>query len=169
MGVFWYALFSKPRKEVQVKHYLTCNNITTFYPTLKIKPVNPRSAHVRGFFPRYLFVHVDLEEVGANVLKWIPGVVGLIEFGGEPAVVPDSFILALRKRLVQIEDSGGLNLVDLKHGDKVTVTAGSFAGYDAIFDAYLSGEQRVQLLLHWLGREVKVKVNANVVEKRHTR
>lgn len=169
MSVNWYTLYSHPHKEVQIVQYLRANGITTFYPTLKVNPVNPRAARIRGFFPRYLFVQADVAQVGLGALQWIPGAVGLISFGGEPAIVPDAFIAELRQRVMQIEMAGGLHLEGLKRGDHVQITSGSFAGHDAIFDVHLSGEQRVQLLLHWLGREVKVKVNANAVEKRRAR
>lgn len=168
MSFHWYTLYSKPHKEAQLEKYLQSNRITTFYPTLKVNPVNPRAARIRSFFPRYLFVQADVAQVGLGALQWIPGAVGLISFGGEPAIVPDAFIAELRRRIGQIEAAGGLHLEGLKRGDRVQITDGSFAGHDAIFDVHLSGEQRVQLLLHWLGREVKVKVNANAVEKRRT-
>ena len=167
MGVCWYTLHTHPHKESQVVQYLQSNNIVTFYPTLKVKPVNPRASRVRGFFPRYLFVQADLDEVGLNGLQWIPGAVGLVSFGGEPAIVPDAFIHELKRRLARIEQSGGLHLDGLKQGDRIKLVRGPFAHYDAIFDAHLPAEERVLVLLHWLGREVKVKVNANAVEKRH--
>ncbi len=169
MSFHWYTLYSKPHKEAQLERYLQSNSITTFYPKLKVNPVNPRASRIRAFFPRYMFVNVDIEEWGLNALQWIPGAVGLVTFGSEPAIVPDAFIAELRQRVMQIEMAGGLHLEGLKRGDHVQITDGSFAGHDAIFDVHLSGEQRVQLLLHWLGREMKVKVNANAVEKRRAR
>jgi len=169
MTAQWYTLFSKPRKEAQIESYLKSKGVVTFYPTLKIDPVNPRAARTRGFFPRYLFIQVDLEEVGISGLEWIPGAVGLVQFGGVPAPVPDQFIEELQWRLVQIERVGGLHLDGLKRGDKVKITSGPFAGYEAVFDAHLSAEQRVQVLLHWLGRDRKVKINANAIGKRRVR
>lgn len=166
MATKWYTIFSKPRKESQIESYLTSKGVETFYPTLKVDPINPRAARIRGFFPRYLFVRVDLESVGISGLEWIPGAVGLVQFGGTPAEVPDAFIDELRQRLIQIERVGGLHLDGLKRGDKVKITSGPFAGIEAVFDAHLSAEQRVQVLLHWLGRDRKVKLSANTVEKR---
>ena len=169
MAAKWYTLFSKPRKESQIESYLTSKGVETFYPTLKIDPVNPRAARIRGFFPRYLFIRADLGDIGINVLEWVPGAVGLVQFGGVPAEVPDAFIDELRHRLIQIERAGGLHLDGLKRGDRVKITSGPFAGTEAIFDAHLSAEQRVQVLLQWLGRERKVKLNTNAVEKRRAR
>lgn len=166
MSVHWYALHSKPRNEAQVESYLKAKGVTTFYPTLRVEPVNPRAARIRGFFPRYLFIHVDLEQLGISGLEWIPGAVGLVQFGGEPAIVSDEFIDVLRERLAHIEQVGGLNLDKLKRGDKVGIMSGPFAGHEAIFDVHLNAEKRIQVLLHWLGRQVKIKVDRSAVEKR---
>jgi len=169
MTAQWYTIFSKPHKEIQVADYLRSNSIDVYLPTLKVKPVNPRSAKIRPFFPRYLFVHAELASVGTSALKWIPGAVGLVEFDGEPAIVSDVFIDTLKTRIVEIKASGSLHLDGLKQGDSVQITSGAFAGFEAIFDLRLSGPERVQVLLHWMGREMKVKLNANGIEKRRRR
>lgn len=169
MDAQWYAVFSKPRKELQVDSYLRNHGVKTFFPTYRVKPVNPRSSTTRAFFPRYLFVYADLSETGMSALQWVPGAVGLVQFDGEPAPIPDYFIDELRKRIAAVEAAGGLNLDGLRKGDQVKITSGPFAGYDALFDMRLTGEERVQVLLHWLGREVKVKVDMNAIEKRRAR
>jgi transcriptional antiterminator RfaH len=75
----------------------------------------------------------------------------------------------LKTRINEVEAAGGLHLDGLKQGDSVKIKSGPFAGYDAIFDLRLSGKDRVQVLLHWMGREMKVKLNANGIEKRRRR
>lgn len=170
MNAQWYTIFCKPNKEAQVADYLHNNvDVTIYHPTLRVKPVNPRASKTRPYFPRYIFVHTDLETIGFHALRWIPGAIGLVEFGGEPAIIPAEFIRALRQRIAEIEAAGGLQLDGLEHGDPVCVKHGPFAGYDAIFDTRLSGEKRVQVLLYWMGREMKVKLSSNVLEKRRKR
>lgn len=169
MGAQWYTIFSKPRKELQVANYLRSNNIEVYHPTLRVKPVNPRASKIRPYFPRYLFVYSDLEDVSVSALKWAPGAVGLVEFGGQPAIVPDEFIGKLQEQISEVEAAGGLNLHGLQRGESVEIKAGPFTGYEAIFDLYLSGEKRVQVLLQMLGREMKVKLNANAIEKKRRR
>ncbi len=169
MTLQWYTLFSKPRHELQVANYLRSQNISIYFPTIQVDPVNPRASRIRPFFPRYMFVHADLAAVEIRALRWAPGAVGLVDFDGEPAVVPDHFIEELRKRVSAIDLAGGLHLDGLKQGDEVEIRSGPFAGYGAIFDARLKGEERVQVLLHWLGREIKVQVDARKIEKRHHR
>lgn len=169
MAVEWCAIFCKPRKERQVVEYLRENDIEVYSPALRVKPVNPRSSAIRPYFPRYIFVHINPDTANARMIRWAPGSVGLVEFGGEIATVPHQFIDELRERIAQIEAAGGLHLEGLQRGDPVEITDGAFKGYSAIFDARLSGEDRVRVLLHWLGRQMRVKVNASAVKKRSRR
>jgi transcription elongation factor/antiterminator RfaH len=161
----WYVLHSKPHKENQADLSLRSLGVETFYPAIKIKPVNPRASKIRPYFPGCLFVHVDLEEIGLNTLQWMPGAVGLVQFDGQPAAVPEHIINQLKRRIEAIKTAGGLVLDGLKRGDPVRITDGPLAGYEALFDLRLSGSQRVRVLLEMLGRLVKVEVQADTLEK----
>ncbi|MCC7448761.1 MAG: hypothetical protein IT324_15185 [Anaerolineae bacterium] len=161
----WYTVYSKPHKEEQVSAFLTMRGIETFYPTLKVKPANPRCSTIRPYFPRYLFVHADLATIGESTLQWVPGAVGLVQFDTFTPSVPDSLINHLRqyvKTLVIVED-GFVN--SLKPGDPLRIKSGPLTGYEAIFDARLSGSERVQILLKVLNRTIRAKVNVNTIEK----
>ena len=81
--------------------------------------------------------------------------------------VSDSLIATLRKRLDEIEAAGGELFDGLKPGDRVQIQAGPFAGYEAIFDARLSGSERVRVLLKFLqGRILQVDLPAGQVAKK---
>lgn len=163
----WHVIQTKPRKEAQVYSYLCAQSVIAYYPWVSVTPVNPRASKVRAYFPGYLFVQMDLDAVGESVLNWIPGAVGLVQFGGEIASVPEHFIHELKRQVRAIGDQGGLNLDALKRGDAVSITSGPFAGYNAIFDQRLKDDERVNVFLDWLGRSVRVQVNANAISVRH--
>jgi transcriptional antiterminator RfaH len=161
MTSHWYVLRVKPHKERSVCEQLELRDLDVYFPVLKVNPVNPRSARERPYFPGYLFVKADLTELGASALSWVPGVQRLVSFGGLPAKVPANLIEEIKVRLAAIEASGGLTLEKLKQGDRVRITGGLFAGYEAIFDARLPGNQRVQVLLSFLSSAPQpVKLNA---------
>ena len=164
----WYVLQSKPHKENQLCAYIESQGYEVFYPTIRVQPVNPRSSTIRPYFPRYMFVHVDLEAVGISALQWVPGAIGLVQFEGYVAPVADHVIHELKRRVADIEAAGGLQLEDLKQSEPVRITSGPLAGYEAIFDLRLSGTARVQVLLEMLGRTVKVKVSARAIERRRS-
>jgi transcription elongation factor/antiterminator RfaH len=165
----WYVIHTKPHKESQLNTYLQSQGITTFFPTLRVNPVNPRASKIRPFFPRYLFTYVNLDVVGLTTLNWAPGATRLVMFGGYPATVPGHVITHLKQRLQEIEAAGGLNPDEFTRGDRVRITSGPLAGYEAIFDLRLNGTDRVQVLLDMLGRLVQIKLDANVIEKQRTR
>jgi transcriptional antiterminator RfaH len=165
MAVFWYAMRSKPNKEEFLAGQLESYGVEVFHPKIRVTPVNPRSRKSRPYFPSYLFVHVDLDLVNMSDLQWMPGASGLVNFDGQPASVPDSLIVAVKRQVDQINASS-YNLVnDLKPGDVVLVQDGPFAGYEAIFDARLSGQDRVRVLLSLLRRrQIPLEI-----ESRHVR
>ncbi|MFZ0547593.1 MAG: transcription termination/antitermination NusG family protein [Candidatus Promineifilaceae bacterium] len=166
MSFNWYALHVKPHKERPVCELLETKEMEVFYPHLKVKPVNPRSKKERPFFPGYMFVRLDLNDEGVNVLRWTEGTYGLVSFGDEPVVVPENMINELKRRMQAIEEVGGLVFEDLKQGDRVRITKGPFEGYDAIFDARLSGKDRVQVLLAYLNdHPIRVQIDAAEIEK----
>jgi transcriptional antiterminator RfaH len=162
----WYVIRSKPHKEKQVNSYLKEQGFEVFYPTIRVKPANPRSSTVRPYFPGYLFVYTDISDTGMSALQWVPGATGLVQFGGQPAPVPEHVVQEIRKHVEQIEQMGGLSMKGLKSGEPVRITHGPMAGYEAIFDLRLSGADRVQVLLEMLGRQVKVQIDAAHIEKR---
>lgn len=145
----WYVLSIKPHKERAVFRYLQTQDIEVYYPVLHVKPVNPRSRRERPFFPGYMFVRIDLADEGDNRLRWIPGTRGLVRFGERPALVPEIFVTELRRRVQEFEEAQQ-DGKELQKGDRVRIIKGPFAGYEAIFDAHLSGKDRVQVLLAFL-------------------
>lgn len=167
MNNHWYALHSKPRKEEVVWRQVKDQGYEVFYPRLRVNPVNPRAKKIRPYFPGYLFVYVDIDAVGLSAFQWMPHSTGIVTFGGEPAVVPENLIYAVRKKVEEIAAAGGEVFEGLKHGDKVVIEYGSFEGYEAIFDARVPGSERVRVLLTLLNnqRQVPVELDASNIRK----
>jgi transcription antitermination factor NusG len=167
MTAYWYVLHSKPQKEKLLAEQLELRKIETFAPRIRVQVVNPRARPVRPYFPGYIFVRADLQEIGLSVLQYVPGAAGLISFGGEPAFVPDGVIHAIRERVEEINSAGGELFDVLKPGETVLVHSGPFAGYEAIFDARLPGKERVRVLLKMLrDRKMPIELPAGYVRPR---
>jgi transcriptional antiterminator RfaH len=161
MSSSWYALRSKPNKEDFLASQLQAGRFEIYYPRLRVSPVNPRARKIRPYFPGYLFLHADLETTSLSDLKWMPGGTGLVSFGGEPAVVPDGLITAIQRRVEELNGSTKPIVADLNPGDAVILQAGPFAGYEAIFDGRISGQDRVRVLLNFLQRrQVPIEVES---------
>ncbi len=170
MTLNWYVLRSKPNKESLLSEQLGAHNIETFYPRLRANPVNPRARKVKPYFPGYIFIHIDLEKTAPSTLQWMAGSAGFVSFGSAPSAVPESLIHAIQKRVGQINAAGGEIFDGLQRGDIVTIQSGPFAGYEAIFDARVSGSERVRVLLKMLeGRAAKMEVHAGLLARRQKR
>ncbi len=162
----WYALRSKPNKEEALWRGLSARGHDVFYPRMRVQPVNPRARHFKPYFPGYLFVRADLPKIGLSTFSWLPHAQGLVSFGGEPAEVPDELILAIRRRVDEIDEAGGEQLAGLERGDAVVIHSGPFAGYTAIFDAQVDGNERVRVFLKLLqARQTKLELPAGQIGK----
>jgi len=167
MGLQWYVLRSKPNKELALWRELSARGWECFYPQLRVQPVNPRSRKVRAYFPGYLFLHTDIEQVGISAVQWVPFSSGFVSFDGWPAMVPDSLVQAIRRHVEEINAAGGEQFVDLKQGETVTIQGGPFDGYEAIFDTRVAGTERVRVLLKLLRvRQVKVELPDGQIQRR---
>jgi transcription antitermination factor NusG len=153
MPPMWYVMHSKPCKEEFLWNQLRARAIECFYPCMHLLISNSRARKDRPYFPGYVFIHTDLEKVGLSALRWMPGAAGVVAFGGEPAWVPENLINAIRRRLEQVNMVSDEELTGLKAGDPVVICDGPFEGYQAIFDAHLSSDERVRVLLSLLNKQ----------------
>jgi len=170
MPTNWYVLHSKPNKEKLLWEQLSIREVETFYPQIRVQPANPRARKVKAYFPGYVFVHVDLEQVGLSVMQWMPGAVGFVSYGNQPSMVQDALIHGIKKRVDEINIAGGELFHELKQGDLVEIQSGPFAGYEAIFDVRLAGSERVRVLLKLLqGRSTKMEIPAGLLERKKIR
>jgi transcriptional antiterminator RfaH len=165
MPVEWYALRSKPNKEELLLDQLLIRKLEAFFPRIRVKPVNHRSRHVRAYFPGYLFVKVQLEQVRFSDLAWIPGASRLVCFDGEPASISESMIFGIKNKVDSINAAGGERLASFKPGDRVSISAGPFAGYEGVFDDCLDGKERVRVLLNMLqNRHMRLEIPLGQVQ-----
>jgi transcriptional antiterminator RfaH len=162
----WYVLRSKPRKEELLWRHATDQGFEIFYPRIPVQRVNPRARKVAAYFPGYMFVHVDLDDVGTSTFEWMPHAIGLVSFGEQPPHVAPELIERIRRRIERIGAVGGETFLKLRQGDRVEITHGPFAGYEAIFDTRLSGEDRVRVLLDMLNdRTVPVELRVSELRR----
>jgi transcription antitermination factor NusG len=169
MAQKWYAYQSHPNKEIALSHQVQARGFEFFLPQIRVQPVNPRARKIRPYFPGYLFIHIDLIDVGITDLNRIPYSKGVVTFGGEPAIVPDHLIQSIQQRLTGGSGLQGGKIENLRSGEQVRIEAGPFAGYEAIFDTQLSGSERVRVLLKMLSdRHIMVELNSDQISKKRS-
>ena len=164
----WYVLCSKKMKEEALWCEATSRGYEVFYPKIIVKTVNPRARKIQPYFPGYMFVDADLDEIGLSNLMWMPYSRGCVTFGGQPAYVPESLIQAIRHKLASINATGAKGLTDLKSGDRIIIQNGPFAGYEAVFDERLRADDRVRVFLKFLRlRQVGLELPAGQIQKKN--
>ena len=170
MNMQWYVLRSKANKELALWRELGARGYECFYPHLRLRPVNPRSRKIRPYFPGYLFVQLDLEQVGISVFQWMPFSAGFVTFDTAPAPVPENLVHAIRRHVDQINASGAQELAGLQPGDAVVIQGGPFDGYEAVFDTRLAGTERVRVLLKFLrARQMTVELPQTQIQRKARR
>jgi transcriptional antiterminator RfaH len=144
--VEWYLVRTKPGKERWVSGQLSAILPEVFLPMLEAR--TPRwgklAWSVAPLFPCYVFAQFDLQTRYFDV-KYMLGVQGIVSAGCDPLVVPIAVVEEIRRRSV----NGVVRIEPPKFnsGDRVRVVEGAFRGFEAIFERYLSGAERVAILL----------------------
>jgi transcriptional antiterminator RfaH len=167
MGYHWYALRSKSHQEEAVWRQVLARGFEVFYPRVRVQPANPRARKIKPYFPGYMFVRVELAEVGLSTFLWMPHALGLVCFDGVPAHVPNALVAAIQRQMEEIGAAGGELFYRLKPGDPIVIQRGPFAGYEGIFDTRLNGGDRVRVLLKMLNdRYVSAELRAGQIQKK---
>ena len=156
----WYSLFTKPQRESQVSEILTERNLETYLPMLQVR--RRGRTVMRPFFPRYMFLHVDFDEVGLSAVQWTPGLSDIVSFGEHAAQVPDAIIKRLKDELYVLNNDGVYS--PFSKGDKVRIISGPLQDFEAVFDKHLSSDDRVRILVDVLGKLTRTDINFDDIE-----
>lgn len=154
----WHVIHTKPRQERVALLNLQQQGYACYLPILPAEKLRQGMLTVidEPLFPRYLFIRLDRSESGQS---WGPirstrGVSRLVTFGTEPARVDDRLIEMLRAR-ERTSQEQPLRLFN--PGERVMVTAGVFAGIEAIYQMS-DGESRAMVLIELLSKPVRMSV-----------
>lgn len=140
----WYLVHTKAGKEGSVRDQLSGWLPEVLLPTLKVRVRRWTKlvTTVAPLFPCYLFAAVE-RDLGR--VSYTSGVREVVRGGGEPLVVPFPIVEQLKERCAR----GPIELAvkPLQKGDSVIIAGGVLHDFEAVFDQYLSGPQKVAILL----------------------
>jgi len=162
----WYAVSCKPRQEAVAEENLLRQGFHVYLPRIRIR--QRRRGHwidaVEVLFPRYIFIRIDPERRSTATVRSTRGAVGMVRFGGQPAVVPDAVMDALRQR----EDAASGMHEDQRPlfsaGETIKLVDGPLAGMEGVFTEQ-DGDKRVIVLLELLGKANKVTVSRDWIAR----
>ena len=162
VGLRWFAVHSQPNREARAQHQLENQGFEVFLPK-RLKTVR----HARRltnlaapFFPRYLFIQLDLTRHPWRSVNGTFGVSSLVMQGDMPHPVPRGVVEAM---IGAVDGNGLLCLSErLAVGDRVRLAAGPFADKLGILDR-LDDSGRVRVLLDIMGGAVPVQLERRFV------
>jgi transcriptional antiterminator RfaH len=163
----WYVVQTKPKQEARAEDNLSAWGVETFLPRIRgrVRGLSPSTLATRvvPMFPSYLFVRFELEGMGQKV-RYTRGVTKILGIESRPTAVDDGLVQVIRDR---VGDDGCVKLVppQLRPGDRVRITAGPLCDLIGIFDSTSSASARVSLLLLAINGQMRVTVDAALVEK----
>jgi len=158
----WFAVHTLPFAEARAEAHLRRQGFRTFQPKRHktVRHARRLSTVEAPFFPRYLFIVLDLARHQWRSVNGTFGVSRLVMRGDQPHPVPRGVVEAL----IEAADARGILQLarKLQVGSPVRLMAGPFAEQLAILNN-LDDSGRVRVLLDILGRQVAISTGANDV------
>ena len=153
----WFAVNTLPRREFGAQRQLENQGFRVFLPQ-RLKTVRHarKLTNVQApFFPRYLFVKLDLTIDRWRSVNGTFGVTSLVMQGERPLPLPHGIVETM---LASIGDNHVLRFEhSLKPGVEVRLIAGPFAEQLGILES-LNDSGRIRVLLNIMGGTIRVQV-----------
>lgn len=162
-GARWYVVHTQPHAEEKARLHLDRQGFRAYLPKYLKRRRHARRVDIvaAAYFPRYLFVNIDVAAQRWRSIHSTIGVSRLVCNGDYPAEIPHQII----GQIMQREDEQGFirtHAPRFSPGDKIKVLEGAFLDCAGIFEAE-TGEARVAILLDLLGRKVRVSLNPEFI------
>jgi|GEM_PF-168232 transcriptional antiterminator RfaH len=166
-GKKWYVVQTKPHNESRfIAHLrLRTREVDVFLPKIEVvrKRRGRRITTLEPLFPSYLFLHMHIDPITWEAVRWAPGVRRILGDGERPLEVPEDLIQTIWERVSPLGFVRvGLNFT---RGMRVRVKNGPFAGLEGIFERPTSRKERVRVLLEILGTLAPVEIDPLDLER----
>lgn len=158
----WYIVKTRKRKETLVQRQISAFVDEVFVPMLQAQRGywGRVTDAVVPLFPCYIFARFELANAHYRV-SHSPGVVRIVGLGDDPSRVEESVIQKIKSRLTD-----GVALIASRkfcEGQVVNIIEGPLRGIDGVFQRYLSGTERVAILLETIHGTLRAVVPAGYV------
>ena len=156
----WYAVYTQSGKEALATMNLRRQGFEVYLPRYSKKRSHARRVEwvASPFFPRYLFVAMDVETARWRAIQSTIGVSHLVCFGDSPLRVPGLIIDELK---AQENEKGHIVFkpaAPFVKGDAVRILDGAFSESIGVIE-HLDDQGRVTMLLDLMGRQVKTRTS----------
>lgn len=163
----WFAVVTKPRQEQIALENLQRQGFECLLPMAENPYQRRRKKHqpiIEPLFPRYLFLKAIADQQNLAPVRSSRGVVSMVRFGMELAVVPDAIIHSIKARMIPETGLIMIQPVAVDVGDKVRVFDGPLAGVNGVVQER-NAKNRALILMELLGRPTTVEVDALMLQR----
>lgn len=156
----WFLAYSKPRLEEVALENLLKQGFEAWCPTIK-KVAGKRRGQDAQFgqevlFPRYIFFRPAHAQQSISTVRSTIGVTNLVRFGIGFARLSHARLIQIAQWVGQQQELGAAELMGIKPGSAVKVSAGPLKGLDAM--VRMTAADRVIVLLQLLGKDHEVAI-----------
>lgn len=160
----WLVVRTKPRQERIAVCHLRQRQVEPYCPLYLEPPWHRRAPKgPMPLFSGYIFVRCT-PRTQLNAVAFCPGVLHVVQFNREPAVVDDEVVDAIRQREA---DRGYVIPTEFEHGiesgRKVRIMGGPLKDMEGVFRGYLRGRQRARVLMEFLRQRSLVEVETELL------
>ncbi len=178
----WYVLRVASNKEDRVRESLerkvTIEGLEErvgriLVPTVRERRIKGGQVRVteRKLYPGYVFVEMATEDGGTVhedvwfTIKESSGVGDFISSAGKPIRMAAHEVTAMLAACEKPDEAPGLSGMDLKQGDMVKITEGSFENFEGTVNSVDERRGMVTVVLEVFGRSTPVEVEYWMLEK----
>ena len=164
----WYCVRTKPKSEHLAARHLQgfANLDEVFCPRIRYEKSTRRGKvwFVEALFPGYVFARFDLAD-DLRAVNAASGVTGVLKFADQFACISDAGIAELQKEFPEEEKEIRVIQPIIQEGDEVILTEGAMSGLQTVVTKIIAGQDRVRVLLEWLGQEREAEVSLKSVTR----
>jgi transcriptional antiterminator RfaH len=150
----WAILKTQPRRDALAAQAVRARGLQSYVPRLPSR----RGMLWVPLFPGYLFAEIERGRDDLLRIRAAPGAAYILPRAGQPALLRDAMIQAIRTRERELSLAGAAHA--FSHGEAVRVKAGPFKWIEGLFDRRLSASGRVLILLNLVHECAAVDIDA---------
>lgn len=161
----WHCLRTQRKREhIAASVLQQIEGVDVFCPRISHfkKTRTGKKRFLEAMFPSYIFAKFNYEEQYRQVIH-TQGVSHLVE-NGDARVIPETIITELKDSLPE----GVIEVADpsIQPGAQIEILKGSLKGLNGSVIAQMPADERVEVLLEFLGREIRVAVKTDAIHLR---
>lgn len=154
----WFCIRSQPKHEHIAAAWLRKDaGVDVYLPRIRFRRATRRGKVwvTEALFPNYLFARFQWRQ-SLRQIQHGRGIQSVVHFGNRWPTIAGESIEELRRSLSEND----IHTIPetLEPGDEVRIVSGPFHGLQAVVNQPLSSQQRVMVLLDFLGRQTCVEV-----------